>query len=268
MFSACKLPFILALFAACPAHAGTPPLRICADPNNLPYSNSKGQGFENKVAQLVAGDLGRSVEYVWWPQQRPSFLRYTLLANRCDVVLGIAAGAARLRTTNPYYRSSFVFVTRRDEQPAVHSMDDARLRRVRIGVHVVGQDYSSVPPVKALVERGITTNIVGYSIYGDYSTQNPRAPLIDAVARGDIDVAIVWGPLAGYFAKAERTPLQITGIAQDSKDRMLPFSFDISMGVRPADINLQKELNGAIARRSPEIRKILQSYGVPLGEKP
>lgn len=268
MFSACKLTVVLALCATGNALAAAGTLRVCADPNNLPYSNSNGQGFENKVAQLVARDLGRSVEYVWWPQQRPSFLRYTLLANRCDVVMGIGAGAARLRTTSPYYRSSFVFVTRRNEQPAVHSMDDARLRHLRIGVHVVGQDYSSVPPVKALAERGITANIVGYSIYGDYSTQNPRAPLIDAVARGDIDVAIVWGPLAGYFAKAEPAPLQVSSIAQDSRDRMLPFSFDIAMGVRPADISLQKELNGAIVRRSPEIRKILQSYGVPLGEKP
>ena len=261
-------PTLLAVLIAGTCAAGTQPLRVCADPNNLPYSNSAGEGFENKVAQLVGNRLGRTVEYVWWPQQRPSFLRYTLLANRCDVVMGVGPGAARIQTTRPYYRSSFVFVARRGQQPAFHSMDDIRLRRMRIGVHVVGQDYSSVPPVKALADRGITGNIVGYSIYGDYSRQNPRAPLIDAVAHGDVDVAIVWGPLAGYFARTENTPLQITGIAPDARDRLLPFSFDIAMGVRPADFALKDQLNGVIAKNGPEIQKILAGYGVPRTEIP
>lgn len=252
---------ILALLAAAASQAGV--LRVCADPNNMPYSNREGQGFENKLAELVAHSMGRSVEYVWWPQ-RQTFLRYTLLENRCDVVMGVSAGAERLQTTRPYYRSSFVFVTRRNPQPAFHSLDDARLRKMRIGLHVVGEDYSSVPPGQALADRGITGNIKGYTIYGDYSQANPRAPLIDAVASGDVDVAIVWGPLAGYFANRENPALAVTPLTPSARDKLLPFSFDIAMGVRPADTRLKNELDNIISQRSPQIRKILLSYDVPL----
>jgi len=263
MCSVFKTLAVFVLSGAIPAYCAGGVLRVCADPNNLPYSHQNEQGFENKLAQLVAHDMGRTVQYVWWPQ-RQSFLRYTLLEHRCDVVMGVAAGAEEMRTTRPYYRSSFVFVARPDLTPALHSLDDPRLRQLRIGLHVVGEDYSSVPPGQALAERGITKNIVGYTIYGDYSGANPRAPLIDAVAQRKVDVAIVWGPMGGYFARSENPPLRVMRLAATPRDKLLPFSFDIAMGVRTDDDALRRELDAVIAREAPAIRSLLQSYGVPL----
>lgn len=263
MSSACKRAGLVLFCAGLACGAD---LRVCADPNNMPYSNQSQQGFENKLAQLVSRSMDRNLQYVWWPQ-RQSFLRYTLLARRCDVVMGVTPGSDNMQTTRPYYRSSFVFVARRDLAPPLHSLDDPRLRHLRIGLHVVGEDYSSVPPGQGLALRGITGNIAGYPIYGDYSGANPRAPLIDAVAGNRVDVAIVWGPLAGYFARNENPPLRITSLIGTSRDRLLPYSIDIAMGVREGDDALRKQLDAVIVRRGPEIRSLLQSYGVPVAER-
>jgi len=263
MCSVCKSA---ALVVFCAGVACCANLRVCADPNNMPYSNQSQQGFENKLAQLVSHSLGRTLQYVWWPQ-RQSFLHYTLLARRCDVVMGVTPGAENMQTTRPYYRSSFVFIARPDLTPPLHSLDDPRLRRLRIGLHVVGEDYSSVPPGQGLALRGITGNIVGFPIYGDYSGANPRAPLIDAVAGNKVDVAIVWGPLAGYFARNEKPPLQITSVIGTSRDKLLPYSIDIAMGVRDGDDDLRRQLDAVIVRRGPEIRSLLRGYGVPIAER-
>jgi len=253
------------LVQLCPAfaRAQTAELRVCADPNNLPFSNHREEGFENKLADLIARDLGRKVSYVWWPQRR-GFIRNTLKAKRCDVVMGIPSSFEMAQPTKAYYRSSYVFVSRRDRHLDMRSFDDPALKKLRIGLHVIGDDYANTPPAQALARRGVTQNITGYSIYGDYSKENPPAALIEAVARGDVDVAIAWGPLAGYFANRASAPLKITPVSPEIDSPSLPFVFDICLGVRKEDAALRGELDKILARRKDEIDRLLRSYGLPL----
>ena len=237
-------------------------LRVCADPNNLPFSNDRGEGFENKIAELVARELGERVEYTWWAQRR-GFVRNTLSARLCDVVIGAPAHLDMLMTTTPYYRSTYVFVSRRDRRIAIASFDDPRLRSMRIGVPVVGDDYAGTPPVHALARRGLTRNIVGYSVYGDYATPNPPARLVDAVVSKDVDVAVAWGPLAGFVARHSPVPLTLTPVTAPADLHVVPFAYDIAMGVRRGDAALRARLDTVIARRRPAIDSILATYGVP-----
>jgi mxaJ protein len=255
----------VALVACGPARAATTQrqLRVCADPNNLPFSNQRQEGFENKIAQLVARDLDAKLSYVWWAQRR-GFVRNTLNQNECDVLVGIPSSFELARTTIPYYRSTYVFVTRSDRHLRVASFDDPQLKRLRIGVQLIGDDATNTPPAHALSRRGIITNVRGYSVYGDYRQPNPPARLIDAVAKGDIDVGVAWGPLAGYFAQREGVPLSITPVSPQIDLPFLPFVFDISMGVRRGNDSLRDELNGVITRHRAEIDRILADYGVPM----
>lgn len=243
-------------------HASRPALRVCSDPNNLPFSNQKAQGFENKIAEVVARDLGRHVEYTWWAQRR-GFVRNTLDAHACDVVMGTPAHGDMMLTTLPYYRSTYVFVTRRDRRLAISSFNDARLRTLRIGVPIIGGDYASTPPVHALVRRGLVANLVGFTVYGDYGQPNPPARLVEAVERGSIDVAVAWGPLAGYVARHSPVPLAITPAEQPADLRIVPFAYDIAMGVRKGDTSLRARLDSVIVRRRAAIDSILDDYGVP-----
>lgn len=237
-------------------------LRVCADPNNLPFSNERQQGFENAIAQIAARDLHRTLHYVWQPQRR-GFIRTTLRAGACDLVMGVPATFELARTTVPYYRSSYVFVTRRGRAPAVGSLDDPSLRRMVIGVQVVGEDYENPPPLQALAARHLTDNVRGFTVYGDYADAAPQRPLLDAVARGEVDVAIAWGPLGGYFAERSPVPLAVTPIPAVA-DRATPFSFDIAMGVRRDDRELADALNATIGRQHAAIRRVLERFGVPL----
>ena len=238
-------------------------LRVCADPNNLPFSNQADQGFENRIVQLIAADLGAEVRYTWWAQRR-GFVRNTLRAGACDLIPGVPARFDQVATTAPYYRSTYVFVARRDLDPPLESMDDPRLHRLKIGVHLIGDDYANPPPLTALARRGIVRNVAGYSIYGDYRDPNPPAWLVEAVARGEVDVAIVWGPLGGYFAAREATALRVTRIREPDDGAGVPFVFAIAMGVRPGDSILARQLEAVLDRRRGEIRRILERYGVPL----
>jgi mxaJ protein len=261
MCSASRLVLVVAALAGCGSASGAadrPPLRVCADPNNLPFSNRDEQGFENALAKLVAADLGRSLEYTWQPQRR-GFIRNTLKAKKCDVVLGVPVGYEMTETTRPYYRSSYVFVTRRARSLAPHTLDDRALRGLRIGLHAIGDDYSNVPPAQALARRGLQDRIVGYSIYGDYAQPDPPAELLHAVERGDIDVAIAWGPLAGYFAQRSRRVLQVWPLTGDDPG----MTFAIAMGVRHGDDELKRQLDGVIERRHDDIARLLARYGVP-----
>jgi len=242
--------------------APVPPLRVCADPNNLPFSNREQQGFENKAAELLAKDLGRPLNYYWWPQRR-GFIRNTLKAEKCDVVLGVPSSFELAATTSPYYRSTYVFVQKENAPHKIASFDDPLLKDLRIGVHLIGDDFANVPPAHALTSRGIIQNVKGFPIYGDYSTPNPPARLIDAVSNGEVDVAIVWGPLAGYFIKSGHLPLSITPVSPQIDLPYLPFVFDISMGVRRSDLELKDKLELFLARRKVELGKILSDYGVP-----
>jgi mxaJ protein len=240
-----------------------PVLRVCADPNNLPFSNDRGEGFENRLAGMLAADMDARVEYTWWAQRR-GFIRNTLGADVCDLVFGVPVGSERALPTLPYYRSTYVFVARRALAPPLRSLDDPRLRRLRVGVHLIGDDYNNTPPAHALARRGIVKNVAGYSIYGDYREPNPPARLVEAVASGDVDVAIVWGPLAGFFAPRGRVPLRVTPVTPASDGPELPFTFDVALGVRRGNDSLQREVNLVLRRRAPEIRAILERYGVPI----
>jgi mxaJ protein len=160
MSSRCKVLAGLVLVMTLTAFAAPPPLRVCSDPNNLPFSNSRGEGFENKIAQLVARDLGTTVSYTWFAQRR-GFVRNTLTAGKCDVIVGVPSSFELALTTRPYYRSTYVFVTRRDRRIDVTSLDDPRLRKLKIGVQIIGDDYASSPPAHALANRGIVGNVHG-----------------------------------------------------------------------------------------------------------
>jgi mxaJ protein len=247
--------------APAPAAHAMAPLRVCADPNNLPFSNDRLEGFENRLAEMIAADLGTSLRYTWWAQRR-GFLRNTLNAGLCDVVMGLPANVELAGTTRPYYRSSYVFVTRRGGTVRLRSFDDPALRVLRIGVPLVGDDGGAAPPSHALSRRGIVRSVVGYSVYGNYASENPPAALIDAVAAGDIDVAIAWGPLAGFFAARARVPLDIVPV-EPQIDRSLPMAFDMSVAVRHDDLPLIQRLQKVLDRRRADVDAILAAYRVP-----
>lgn len=240
-------------------------LRVAADPNNLPFSNSKLEGFENRIIALVAQELGAKVEYTWLPERR-GFFRRTLKEGDCDVVTGVPKGFERALTTEPYYQSSYVFLTRSDRHLELRSYDDPRLKELRIGVQMIGDDYSNTPPAHELSRRGIIDNIHGYTVYGDYATEAPLAQIVDAVARGEIDVAVVWGPLAGYFAKKYQGVLAYSPVDGSAGSETQPAKFDICMGVRRNEPALRDELNQVLARRRADIEAILADYGVPLAD--
>ncbi|MBV8747554.1 MAG: substrate-binding domain-containing protein [Xanthobacteraceae bacterium] len=237
--------------------------RVCADPNNLPFSNSDGSGFENKLAQLIAQDLGQHVVYTWWAQRR-GFIRNTLKAQTCDVVMGVPAKLDMVEVTRPYYRSTYVFVSRADRHYDLTSIQDPRLRNLSIGVQLIGDDGYNTPPAHALGEQGIIANLVGYTVYGDYRRSSPPARIVEAVAQGDVDVAAVWGPLAGYFAQRSDIPLRLTPISDTGAFQPLMFTFDIAIGVRKGDHARQQAIDAALARHQPEIRQLLEAYQVPL----
>lgn len=242
--------------------AGTGALRVCADPNSLPYSNDRQEGFENRIAQLVARDLGRRLAYVWWPQRR-GFIRKTLNAGLCDVIIGLPSNVDTALTTRPYYRSGYVFVTRSERRLELHSLDDPRLRRLKIGVQIIGADYANAPPAHALANRGLVDNVKGYAVFPGFSSEMRQRRIIDAVARGAVDAGIVWGPTAGYFARRSRVPLTITPFTPEIDLPFLPFVFDISMAVRRGEGGLRDELDAILERRQRQIDAILRSYGVP-----
>jgi mxaJ protein len=252
----------LLLLAGTAAHAGD--LRVCADPNNLPYSNAAGEGFENRIVALLARDLGEQVAYTWWAQRRGA-VRNTLNAGDCDLIPGMASSAGIAGTTNPYYRSTYVFVSRADRGlGTLASLDDARLRSLRIGVQLIGDDGANTPPALSLARRGITDNVRGFMVYGDYADAAPQSAIIDAVANGTIDTAIVWGPTAGYFAARAGVPLVLAPVTPWLDGPQSPMVFDVSMGVRRDDRALRRAINQALARNRHAIEGILADYHVPL----
>lgn len=258
-------PRVVHLSVAAPVveAAGLDPatLRVCADPNNLPFSNDRGEGFENHIAEAIARDLHKSVSYYWHPQRR-GFMRATLLAGMCDVVMGVPASLEMAHATRPYYRSSYVFVSRRDRRLSLTSFDDPRLRALRIAIPITGDDYENPPPAHALAVRRIFDNVHGYPVYGDYSKPHPSSGAVDAVRRGEVDVAIAWGPIAGFAAQQPGVPLRLSPVP--ARDGSLPFAFDIAMAVRPGDTALAAALDTALEVRALEIHRILASSGVPL----
>jgi quinoprotein dehydrogenase-associated probable ABC transporter substrate-binding protein len=241
-------------------------LRVTSDPNNLPFSNEKREGFENKLAELIAKELNAELRYSWRAQRR-GFFRETLKEDRADLVLGVPAHFEMALTTAPYYRSSYVFVYRKDRNLRLHSLDDPALHELKIGVQMIGNDETNTPPAHALAHRGIVDNVVGYTLYGDYRDPNPPARIVDAVVKGEVDVAVVWGPLAGYFAKHASVPLEVVPVSP-AADPNLPFTFSIAMGVRRSDKPLRDEIDAVLARKHEEIEAILNEYGLPRVPEP
>ena len=234
-------------------------LRVCADPDNLPFSNRQEEGFENRIAALVAAELGIPHTYTWWPQRR-GFLRGTLNARRCDVVIGIPAGHPMVLTTSAYYSSPYVIVSRRQDDLTIASLDDPLLNRLRIGV------YRNSPIDFVLGQRGIVDNVMGYSTFYDGRTDYP-GKIIEGVSSGRIDVAILWGPAAGYFVERHSetlrlAPIEVPALEGNGEDGSEVFA--MSMGVRKTDEQLRDVLETVLQAKKDEIRRILQHYGVPL----
>ena len=264
MVVAVVLTFALSLASATraqqtPGQAASAAFRVCADPNNLPYSNDKLEGFENKIAALFAKDLGTTATYTWWPDRR-GFIRNTLRANQCDVVIGVPNGYDQVRWTTPYYRSSYAFVFVKEGKFRVRSWDDERLRHARIGV------IAATPPADALIKKDLMGNVAAYRLTIDYTTEYP-GKIVDDVAAGKIDLAIVWGPVAGYFAKKAAVPVEVVAVPP-LEGVPVPFTYAISMGVRKRDKDRQEQLEALLRKHEIQIRTILVQYGVPLVEGP
>lgn len=247
------------LEAAAQTHSS---LRVCADPNDLPFSNKAGQGFENKLAQMVGQSLGRQVQFVW-EMQNDDFLR-SVYTSKCDLVMGLPSEdhGYGVLTTDPYYRSAYALVYRANAPYQLKSLDDPRLRTLQIGVNSTYGDKVDLPPGTTLANRGIVKNVHGYDLFANYYSQaNPSAAPIKAVAKGDVDVAIAWGPLAGYFAK--RQPVKLTVVPLTDTHTVLPFQFSISMAVRHDDTALRDKLNAFLRDKHGAVEALLTQYGVP-----
>ncbi len=215
---------------------------------------------------MVAQELHWTVSYTWWAQRR-GFIRNTLKAGKCDVIMGVPP-LDMITTTRPYYRSTYVFVSRRDRKLGFSSIEAPELRSLSIGVHLIGDDGANTPPADALGQRHIVDNVKGFMIYGDYRQDTPPARLVEAVEHGELDVAAVWGPLAGWAAKRSPVPLQLVPITGTEAFRPLVFQYAIAMGVRQGDTALAGRLNAIILERGDDIRALLERYGVPLVREP
>jgi quinoprotein dehydrogenase-associated probable ABC transporter substrate-binding protein/PQQ-dependent catabolism-associated CXXCW motif protein len=229
-------------------------LRVCADPSNLPFSNQAGEGFENKIAELLAAELGVGLAYTWYPQSI-GFVRNTLGARMCDVVIGIVAMSELMQNTNPYYRSSYALVQRRDADAKVESLTDPKLADLRIGA------VARTPPVDILARQGLLDNFEPYQLMVDTRFESPGRQLVEDVAAGKIDVGVLWGPIAGYWAKQQKVPLEVTPLVGSTRDRL---DFRISMGLRRNEPEWKKVLNDFIAAHQDDLQTILLDYGVPL----
>ena len=230
-------------------------LRVCADPHNLPFSNDQGEGYENKIAELLAAELGVPVRYTWFPDS-VGFIRNTLRARKCDIVMGTVAGSDLVQNTNPYYRSAYSIVYRKDGKLAPASLDDPALRAAKIGV------VAGTPPVNLLAQRGLLGNLRSYHLVVDTRFESPGRQLVHDVAVGDVDVGVLWGPIAGYFAKQESVPMAVVPLT--APDHAVKLDFRITMGVRPEEPEWKRKINSLIRKKQKEINQILFEYNVPL----
>lgn len=231
-------------------------LRVCADPSNLPFSNERGEGFENKIAELMARKLGVPLTYTWYPNST-GFVRNTLRAYRCDLIMGVVTADELVQNTNPYYRSTYVLVHRAGEEDRFGDIDSPLMQMARIGV------VAGTPPATLLMRKGLIDQIRSYHLVVDTRYDNPPKAMIEDLARGQIDVALVWGPIAGYYAQRQEKPLKLVPLKSDPRTG-LRFDFRISMGIRADEPNWKREVNNLIRELQPQIQAILLEYGVPL----
>jgi len=237
-------------------------IRVCADPDNMPLSNQKGEGYEQKIVELIAKEWNSKVEYAWWPVRRGYFSR-ALNGRYCDIAVEAPAGLDMAGVTKPYFRSGYVFVTRKDSRLDIKSLADPRLKKLKIGVNLLNSDAENTPPAMALSQYGVVGNLVGFTTF--YSDSARPEDIVQAVAKKDVDIAIVWGPLAGYFVKKSSVPLQIQPLPErDSLSPDFPYQYNIGMAVRRRDKELKDSLQAALDRNGPAIQGILKEFGIPL----
>jgi quinoprotein dehydrogenase-associated probable ABC transporter substrate-binding protein len=228
--------------------------RVCSDPSNLPFSNDKGEGFENKIAELLAKKLNVPLKYTWYPNSI-GFLRNTLRVRRCDVVMGIVTGAELVQTTNPYYRSVYVMVTRKADNIAADKIEDPALKDLKIGLN------AGAPPADVVAKSGLAGHIKPYDLYVDTRVQTPGKDMVNDLAKKEIDVALLWGPIAGYFAAQHGDELKVTPLLNEPKKNRMEFY--ITLAVRPGENKWKNDLNTLLRENKAEIDKILAEYHVP-----
>ena len=236
-------------------------IRVCADPDNMPLSNQRGEGFEQKIAEIVAKEWNAKIEYAWWPVRRGFFAR-ALNGRYCDIAIQAPAEFDMAGVTKPYFRSGYVFITRKDSGLDIKSLADPRLKRLKIGVNILNSDAENTPPAMALSRHGVVGTLTGYPTF--YTDSIRPEDIITAVARKEIDVAIAWGPLAGYFTAKSPVPLTLQPLSERDSLTDFPFRFSIGMGVRRRDRGLRDSLQTVLDQRAPEIQAILKEYRVPL----
>jgi quinoprotein dehydrogenase-associated probable ABC transporter substrate-binding protein len=231
-------------------------LRVCADPNNLPFSNTKGEGFENKLAELFAAKLGKSVAYTFYPQAT-GFVRMTLGSHRCDVIMGYPQGDELVQNTNPYYQTAYALVTKA-ESPLenAETLSDPRLKDKRLGI------VAGTPPATYFVNYGLMAKAKPYPLVIDTRVDSSAVAMMKDVASGDVDAGVLWGPLAGYYAARANPPMHIALLLKDGGGPHL--TYRITMGVRASDQNWKRELNRLIAENQPAINKLLLEFNIPL----
>jgi quinoprotein dehydrogenase-associated probable ABC transporter substrate-binding protein len=231
-------------------------LRVCADPRNLPFSNEKGEGFENKLAELFAEKLQKKLDYMYFPQAT-GFVRVTLGAHRCDVIMGFPQGDDLVQGTNPYYRTAYALISKPGSGlEDVTTLEDARLKGKHIGV------VAGTPPATNMAAAGLMANAKPYPLMIDTRVDSSAQSMIDDLTKGDIDAGVLWGPMAGYYAKKSNPPLHIAALVKETSGPKMVYR--IGMGVRSADQNWKRQLNRLIQENQPAINKILLDFGVPL----
>ena len=231
-------------------------LRVCADPHNMPFSTEKGEGFENKVAELLAGKLGRDLSYTWYPQA-PGFVRNTLAAHRCDVIMGAPQGDDMVQVTNPYYRTAYALVFKQGQGlDGVDTLEDPRLKGKRVGI------VAGTPPGNNMATNGLMANAKPYPLVVDTRVDSSGAAMMRDLEAGDIDVGVLWGPMAGYYGQQARSPMTVVPLVKETSGPRL--AYRIAMGVRFTDQDWKRLLNRTIGENQPAINKLLLSYGVPL----
>ncbi|MBT3094069.1 MAG: substrate-binding domain-containing protein [Candidatus Thiodiazotropha endolucinida] len=230
-------------------------LTVCGDPNHMPFSNKKLEGFENRIAKLIADDLNRTLRYHWWPQTI-GFVRNTLRIRLCDLVMGVTSVNELLQNTNPYYRSVYTLVYRKDSGLTLSTLDAAKLTDLKIGV------VAGTPPATLLSKYGLLEQVRPYQRTVDTRLFSPATRAVEDVADGNIDVAVIWGPIAGYVASRQETPLSV--IPLPAKVDSVPLAFNVSMGIRHRESNWKHQLNLELEKLSADIEKILLEYNIPL----
>jgi quinoprotein dehydrogenase-associated probable ABC transporter substrate-binding protein len=231
-------------------------LRVCADPHNMPLSTDHGEGFENKLAELFADKLGKRVAYTWYPQA-PGFVRNTLAAHKCDVMMGIPQGDDLVQVTNPYYRTAYALVFKQGHDlEGVDSLGDPRLKGKRIGV------VAGTPPGNNMAANGLMAKAKPYPLVVDTRVDSSPAAMVHDLETGDIDTGILWGPMAGYYARQASPTLTVVPLVKETTGPKL--AYRMSMGVRFTDQEWKRLLNRTIQENQPDINKLLLSFGVPL----